>query len=57
MPSLTARTSVKSASFILLQGVPTHISLEAVRASINEVEGVSSLHEVGLAWLNRLFRR
>jgi zinc transporter 1 len=30
----------------LLQGVPTHISLEAVRESINEVDGVSSLHEV-----------
>lgn len=39
-------SAVKSASFILLQGVPTHISLEAVRESINEVEGVSSLHEV-----------
>ncbi|KAJ9127014.1 hypothetical protein QFC24_001245 [Naganishia onofrii] len=36
---------VKSASFILLQGVPTHISLEAVRSSIYGVNGVISLHE------------
>lgn len=37
---------VKSASFILLQGVPTHISLDAVRTTIKDVPGVISLHEV-----------
>ncbi len=39
--------AVKSASYILLQGVPGHIDLEDVRYSINEVDGVLSLHEVG----------
>lgn len=37
---------VKSASYILMQGVPGHISLEAVRASISRVDGVVSLHEL-----------
>ena len=37
---------VQSASFILLQGVPPTISLEEVRRSILEVEGVFSLHEL-----------
>ena len=37
---------VKSASFILLQGVPTTVSLDEVRNSILNVEGVLSLHEL-----------
>lgn len=37
---------VRSASFILLQGVPPTVSIEEVRASILEVEGVLSLHEL-----------
>lgn len=37
---------VKSASFILLQGVPTHISLDALRQDIRDVPGVQSLHEL-----------
>ncbi|KAF8078547.1 cation efflux protein [Lyophyllum atratum] len=37
---------VKSASFILLQGVPMTISLESVRESILRVQGVLSLHEL-----------
>ncbi|KAH8082235.1 cation efflux protein [Filobasidium floriforme] len=37
---------VKSASYILLQGVPSHISLEAVRDAIKSCHGVVSLHEL-----------
>ncbi|KAK8865800.1 hypothetical protein IAR55_000947 [Kwoniella newhampshirensis] len=37
---------VKSASYILLQGVPSHVSLEAVRKSIVDVDGVDSVHEL-----------
>ncbi|KAJ7656397.1 cation efflux protein [Mycena polygramma] len=37
---------VRSASFVLLQGVPATISLEQVRAAILAVEGVRSLHEL-----------
>ncbi|KAJ7464603.1 cation efflux protein [Mycena latifolia] len=37
---------VRSASFVLLQGVPSTISLEQVRASILSVDGVLSLHEL-----------
>lgn len=37
---------VRSASFILLQGVPPTISLDSVRTSILEVDGVISLHEL-----------
>jgi zinc transporter 1 len=37
---------VRSASFILLQGVPPTISLDQVRSSILDVEGVLSLHEL-----------
>jgi zinc transporter 1 len=37
---------VRSASFILLQGVPPTVSLEEVRQSILAVEGVSNLHEL-----------
>jgi len=37
---------VRSASFVLLQGVPSTISLEQVRAAILAVEGVQSLHEL-----------
>ncbi|KAI6133125.1 cation efflux protein [Pisolithus croceorrhizus] len=37
---------VRSASFILLQGVPPTISLDAVRQSILNVEGVLSVHEL-----------
>jgi hypothetical protein len=43
--------TVKSASYILLQGVPSHISLEAVRDAIKSCHGVVSLHEVSpLSW-------
>lgn len=38
--------AVRSASFILLQGVPSTISVAQVRASILDVEGVLSLHEL-----------
>ncbi|KIK71079.1 hypothetical protein GYMLUDRAFT_33205 [Collybiopsis luxurians FD-317 M1] len=37
---------VRSASFILLQGVPSTISLDEVRSSILAVEGVLSLHDL-----------
>lgn len=37
---------VRSASFILLQGVPPTISLDEVRASILNVKGVLSVHEL-----------
>ena len=37
---------VKSASFILLQGVPNSISLDKVRAAIAAVDGVINVHEL-----------
>ncbi|KNZ75087.1 Zinc/cadmium resistance protein [Termitomyces sp. J132] len=37
---------VRSASFILLQGVPPTISLDSVRDSILKVDGVHSVHEL-----------
>lgn len=37
---------VKSASFILLQGVPSDISLQEVDEAIREVEGVHGVHEL-----------
>lgn len=37
---------VKSASFILLQGVPSTVSLEHVRRAIIQVPGVLSIHEL-----------
>jgi hypothetical protein len=37
---------VKSASYILLQGVPSHVSLDAVRSSIKSIPGVVSVHEL-----------
>ncbi|KAI0080108.1 cation efflux protein [Panus rudis PR-1116 ss-1] len=37
---------VRSTSFILLQGVPSTVSLDDVRAAILDVEGVLSLHEL-----------
>ena len=37
---------VRSASFILLQGVPPAVSLDEVKDSILNVEGVLSLHEL-----------
>jgi zinc transporter 1 len=37
---------VRSASFILLQGVPPTISIDEVRRSILDVDGVLSLHEL-----------
>ena len=37
---------VRSASFILLQGVPPNISIEAVRESILAIDGVLSVHEL-----------
>ncbi|WVR05770.1 hypothetical protein IAU60_002795 [Kwoniella sp. DSM 27419] len=36
----------KSASYILLQGVPSHVSLDAVRQSIVDCNGVDSVHEL-----------
>lgn len=41
-----ALPQVRSASFILLQGVPPTISLDEVRASILNVKGVLSVHEL-----------
>jgi len=41
-----SRTLVKSASFILLQGVPTSITLEDLREDIRRVRGVTSVHEL-----------
>ncbi len=38
--------SVRSTSFILLQGVPPEVSLEDVRSDILAVEGVLSVHEL-----------
>ena len=38
--------TVRSASFILLQGVPSTVSIEEVRTAILDVEGVLSLHEL-----------
>lgn len=43
---ICALPQVKSASFILLQGVPPTISLDEVRASILRVKGVLSVHEL-----------
>ncbi|CAO1632212.1 unnamed protein product [Parajaminaea phylloscopi] len=37
---------VKSASFILLQGVPAGVPLEKVREAMQRVEGVLSIHEL-----------
>ncbi|KAJ6620616.1 cation efflux protein [Mycena sp. CBHHK59/15] len=37
---------VRSASFVLLQGVPSTISLDQVRSAILAVDGVLSLHEL-----------
>jgi len=37
---------VRSTSFILLQGVPSEVSLEDVRSAILDVEGVLSVHEL-----------
>jgi zinc transporter 1 len=37
---------VKSASYILLQGVPSHVSLDEVRSSLREIDGVVSVHEL-----------
>lgn len=37
---------VRSASFILLQGVPPTVSLDEVRESILAIDGVLSLHEL-----------
>lgn len=38
--------SVKSTAFILLQGVPTSVDLEDVRAAILRIPGVMSVHEL-----------
>ncbi|KAJ7224199.1 hypothetical protein GGX14DRAFT_350813 [Mycena pura] len=37
---------VRSASFVLLQGVPSTISLDQVRSAILDVDGVHSVHEL-----------
>ena len=39
-------SAVKSASYILMQGVPSHVSLDAVRDAIRDVDGVVSVHEL-----------
>jgi zinc transporter 1 len=46
--------TVRSASFVLLQGVPATISIEQVRAAILAVEGVLGLHELHI-WQVRVF--
>ena len=43
---------VKSASFILLQGVPTTVSLGGVRDSVLRIEGVLSVHDLHVWQLN-----
>lgn len=43
---------VKSASFILLQGVPASVSLEGVRDSVLRVDGVLGLHDLHVWQLN-----
>jgi len=39
-------SAVKSASFILLQGVPPTVSLDEVNSAIRNIDGVLSLHEL-----------
>ena len=43
---LTGAWAVQSTAFILLQGVPSTISLDEVRDAILEVDGVLSVHEL-----------
>ncbi|WFD30353.1 hypothetical protein MSPP1_001371 [Malassezia sp. CBS 17886] len=43
---------VKSASFILLQGVPTSVSLDGVRDSVLKVNGVLGVHDLHIWQLN-----
>lgn len=43
---------VKSASFILLQGVPTTVSLDGVRDAVLRVDGVLGVHELHVWQLN-----
>lgn len=42
----SAMPLVKSASYILMQAVPSHVSLDAVRDSVYDVDGVVSVHEL-----------
>lgn len=42
----SAMPLVKSASYILMQAVPSHVSLEDVREAVYEVSGVVSVHEL-----------
>ncbi|KZS93091.1 cation efflux protein [Sistotremastrum niveocremeum HHB9708] len=42
----SAMPLVRSASFILLQGVPSQVSLDEVEKSIREVPGVKDLHDL-----------
>lgn len=46
LTSLMPFSIVKSASFILLQGVPTSVSLVDVRSAILSIPGVISVHEL-----------
>ena len=46
LPPSSPYTLVKSASYILLQGVPTGISLVEVDRAIREVEAVQDVHEL-----------
>jgi len=45
-PNTIQLTTVKSASYILMQAVPSHVSLDGVRHSIRSVPGVVSVHEL-----------
>lgn len=42
----SAMPLVKSASYILMQAVPSHVSLDGVRNSVRSVPGVVSVHEL-----------
>jgi zinc transporter 1 len=46
LPIADDALTVRSASFILLQGVPPTVSIEEVRTAILEIEGVLSVHEL-----------
>jgi zinc transporter 1 len=43
---MALRETVRSASFILLQGAPSTIPLQSLRQSIQDVPGVLAMHEL-----------
>ena len=43
---MTPELAVRSASYILLQGVPSHVDLEDLHESIRDITGVVSVHEL-----------